>query len=132
MPNSTLETITDYINECRTLLLDVIEPFRYSDDTLVSSMNIILLEARRIRPDLFVYNRLVTGSSKVPSFLANDGSTLVMEEQFRGAILMGMMGHAIMRDQEDIQDERAGAYMKMFNDMLLGVRPSNIANAQGE
>ena len=131
MSNSTLDTITDYINDCRTLLLDSTLPFRYSDDSLVTAMNVTLLEARRIRADLFVYNKLVTGQ-KVPYFIGNDGTKLVMEEQFRLAILHGMMAHALMRDQEDIQDERAGAYMKMFNDMLLGVRPSNIANAQGE
>ena len=127
--NTTLETITDYINDCRTLLLDRTEPYRYDDDSLVTAMNVTLLEARRIRADIFVYNRLVNGS-KVPSFIANDGSVLLMEEQFRLAILHGMMGHALQRDQEDIQDERAGAYMKIFSDMLLGVRPSSIASAQ--
>ena len=127
--NTTLETITDYINDCRTLLLDRTEPYRYDDDSLVTAMNVTLLEARRIRADIFIYNRLVNGS-KVPSFQGNDGSILIMEEQFRLAILHGMMGHALQRDQEDIQDERAGAYMKIFSDMLLGVRPSNIASAQ--
>jgi hypothetical protein len=92
-------------------------------------MNVTLLEARRIRPDIFIYNRLVNGQ-KVPSFIANDGTRFIMEEQFRLALLHGMMGHALMRDQEDIQDERAGAYMKIFSDMLLGVRPSTIASAQ--
>ena len=127
--NATLDTITDYINDCRTLLLDKVPPYRYDDPSLVIAMNVTLLEARRLRADIFVYNRLVNGQ-RVPSFLANDGTKLVMEEQFRLAILHGMMGHALQRDQEDIQDERAGAYMKIFNDMLLGVRPSTIASAQ--
>lgn len=127
--NSTLDTITDYVNECRVLLLDSTAPFRYSDVTLVTSMNVTLLEARRLRADIFIYNKLVNGQ-QVPSFTAVDGTKLVMEEQFRLAILHGMMGHALQRDQEDIQDERAGAYMKIFNDMLIGVRPSNIASAQ--
>jgi len=127
--NSTLDTITDYINDCRTLLLDTVQPYRYSDASLVIAMNVTLLEARRLRADIFVYNKLVNGQ-KVPSFIANDGTQLVMEEQFRLALLHGMMGHALQRDQEDIQDERAGAYNKIFNDMLLGVRPSNISSAQ--
>lgn len=127
--NATLETITDYINDARTLLLDNTEPFRYSDASLVAAMNVTLLEARRLRPDIFIYNKLVNGS-KVPSFQANDGTVLVMEEQFRLAILHGLMGQTIMRDQEDIQDERSGAYMKIFSDMLIGVRPSTISGAQ--
>jgi hypothetical protein len=127
--NATLDTITDYINDCRTLLLDKVPPYRYDDPSLVIAMNVTLLEARRLRADIFVYNRLVNGQ-RVPSFLANDGTKLVMEEQFRLAILHGMMGHALQRDQEDIQDERAGAYMKIFSDMLLGVRPSTISSAQ--
>lgn len=131
MPNTTLETITDYITDARTLLQDTIAPFRYDDPSLVTAMNVALLEGRRIRPDLFLYHRLPTGRPGVQSLQANDGTVVAMEDQFRLAFLHGMIGHALMRDQEDIQDERAGAFMKIFNDILLGVRPSSLANAQG-
>src|SRR5579859_6626115 len=43
-PMSTaLATITDYINDGRTILQDTIAPYRYTDDTLVTAMNVALL-----------------------------------------------------------------------------------------
>jgi len=129
--NSTLQTITDYINDSRVLLQDTLIPYRYQDADLVTAMNVTLLEGRRLRPDLFVYHRLVTGQSDVQSLIGNDGTQINIEPQFRLGFLYGMIAHALMRDQEDIQDERAGAYQKMFADTLLGVRPTPISLAQG-
>ena len=125
--NTTLDTITDYINDGRTLLQDTIAPFRYDDPSLVTAMNVTLLEGRRLRPDLFLYNRTPPG---VQSFQANDGTKLVMEEQFRLAFLHGMVAHALERDQEDIQDARAAIFIGVFNTILLGVRPA--ATPQGQ
>lgn len=119
--STALETITDYITDGRTLLQDTLSPFRYTDDSLVTAMNVTLLEGRRIRPDLFVYrNTRVPNQRGVQSFQANDGTELEMEEQFRLAFLHGMCAHALERDQEDIQDERAATFMKIFNTILVG------------
>ena len=41
----------------------------------------------------------------------------------RLAFLHGMIGHALERDQEDIQDARASAFMQIFNTMLTGKQP---------
>lgn len=117
--SSALETIDDYIDDGRTLLQDTISPYRYDNDSLVVAMNVTLLEARRLRPDLFVYNRNC-GPTGVQSFQAKDGTKLVMEEQFRLALLHGMVGHALERDQEDIQDARAAAFMGIFTAILVG------------
>ena len=118
--STALATITDYINDGRTILQDTIAPFRYTDDTLVTAMNLALLEGRRLRPDLFVYNTKPLGQRGVQSFQANDGTELIMEEPFRLAFLHGMLAHALERDQEDIQDERAGIFMQFFNTILTG------------
>ena len=102
--SSALETITDYINDGRTLLQDTLQPYRYDDASLVVAMNVALLEGRRVRPDLFVYRRGKLNQIGVQSFQANDGTLLEMEEQFRLAFLHGMCAHALERDQEDIQE----------------------------
>jgi hypothetical protein len=122
--STALETITDYINDGRTLLQDTLEPFRYLDSELVTAMNVTLLEGRRLRPDLFVYRKTVPNQRGVQSFQANDGTELEMEEQFRLAFLHGMCAHALERDQEDIQDERSNAFMKIFNTILVGGTPA--------
>lgn len=118
--STALATITDYVNDARDLLQDTIAPFRYDDTALVNAMNVTLLEGRRLRPDLFVYNNRPLGQRGVQSFQANDGSELIMEEPFRLGFLYGMAAQTITRDQEDIQDERAGIFMSFFNTILTG------------
>jgi hypothetical protein len=129
--SSALATNTDYINDARVLLLDYISPFRYSDASLIEALNLTLLEGRRIRPDLFIYWKLASGKAGVQWFSANDGTTVFIEEQFRLGFLNGMVGYALQRDQEDLQDQRSGAFLKIFSDILLGVRPATLGNAQG-
>lgn len=119
MPSYALDTIDDYIDDGRTLLLDTIAPYRYSDASLVTAMNVTLLEGRRLRPDLFVYNKLC-GPTGVQTFQGKDGTKVFIEEQFRLAFLHGMVGHALERDQEDIQDQRAAAFMSIFTTLLVG------------
>lgn len=117
-PQSTLETVADYVSDARTLLLDKISPYRYSDASLMVSLNTTLLEARRVRPDLFVFC-----GPRVQHFTVDDidAKTLVhMEEQFRLGILHGMIGHALERDQEDVQDQRATAFLTIMSNVLIG------------
>jgi hypothetical protein len=78
--SSALKTITDYINDGRTLLQDTIAPYRYDDTSLVTAMNVALLEGRRLRPDLFIYRRCKPGQHGVQYFQQNDGTDLEMEE----------------------------------------------------
>ena len=66
----TLNTVADYINDARTLLQDMIPEYRYDDPSLLRALNVALLETRRIRPDLFVFNLDVNG--QVQAFTAVD------------------------------------------------------------
>lgn len=126
MSSSALETVADYLADARTLLQDTLEEFRYDNESLVTALNVTLLETRRLRPDLFIFSK----TGKVPFFTDAQDQPVDIEEPFRLAVLHGIVGHALERDQEDIQDARAGAFLKIFNDLLLGVRPSSIATGQ--
>ncbi|SRR5258708_3461052 len=130
MSSTALETITDYINDARVLLQDQVQPYRYDDPSLLTAFNVSLLEGRRLRADLFVFwpNNSLAGG--VPFFSTNSAQAVPMEAPFRLAFLHGLVGHALERDQEDIEDTRAGAFLKIFNDILLGVRPASIATGQ--
>ena len=119
---SELATVTDYVNDSRVLLQDLISPFRYDDPSLLTALNLTLFEARRIRPDLFVLRRRAPGEPEVPQFNQNQGQPVPMEPQFRLGILHGMTGYALERDQEDIQDVRAAMFLKTFSDILTGTR----------
>lgn len=128
--STALVTITDYINDARVLLQDQVAPYRYDDPSLLTAMNVALLEGRRLRPDLFIFSPQVTGEHGVQSFTTNSGQKVFMEEQFRLAFLYGLAAHALTRDQEDIQDERAAIFFGVFNNILLGTKQPS-APAQG-
>lgn len=120
--SAALKTIDDYIAEARILLQDVIAPYRYDDNSLVSAMNITLLEGRRVRPDLFIYRRERDGPI-VQTIQAKDGTEIKMEEQFRLAFLHGMCAHALLRDQEDIEQSRSAVFATAFHAILTGATP---------
>lgn len=111
-----LESVEDYIEQARIELQDTISPYRYSDDELLAALNLTLMEARRLRPDLFIFK----GKDHVPMYLTVDTTVVKMELPFRLPILFGLMGYAIARDQEDVQDSRATGFMATFNSMLGG------------
>ena len=111
-----LESVSDYVQDARTLLLDRIAPYRYDDISLLVALNIALLDGRRIRPDLFVYKH----GNHVPSYSAVDGQRVPIEAQFRKAFVYGMVAHALARDQEDVQDQRSNLFMNVFNSILVG------------
>ena len=117
---SALETVEDYIEDARILLQDVIAPQRYDDQSLLTSLNVTLMEARRLRPDLFVYNPDFDG---VPGFNTVDTSPVDIEQPFRLALVYGLVSHALARDQEDVQDSRAATFMQTFVYMLTGKQP---------
>jgi hypothetical protein len=109
--------VNDYINDVRTLLQDEIVPYRYSDTELVVALNAAFLEGRRLRPDLFWPSL----TSIVQQFSANDQTQVYMEEAFQLAFVFGTVAHAMKRDQEDVNDERALMFMSQFEQILVGV-----------
>ena len=114
----TYNRVTDYINDARTLLQDRIPPYRYDDESLLTALNAAMLETRRIKPELFVYELESLG--QVQAFQAVDDTYVNIEPPFRLAIVHGLCGHALERDQEDYQDQRATAFLALFTQGLVG------------
>ncbi len=121
---SALDTVADYISDARTLLQDTIAPYRYDDPSLLVGLNVALLEARRVRADLFVFRE----HDKVPYFDAVNTKPVHFEHPFR--LVYGLCGHALARDQEDVQDARSASFMRIFYEMLVGVRVPGITPPQ--
>lgn len=109
------DIVSDYLSDVRVLLQDTVQPYRYDDPSLLTAFNATLLEARRLRPDLFI-----PFLNDVPTYTTNDDTLVPIEQPFRLAIVHGIVGHALSRDQEDIQDGRATVFMGTFNTMLVG------------
>ena len=121
----TLNGVADYIADARTLLQDVIPPYRYDDASLLIALNITMLKARRLRADLFVFNLVTRGQTQ--AFTAVDDTYVAIEPQFRPYILDGLCGHALERDQEDVQDMRATTFLTSFYIGLVGRGPDQVA-----
>jgi hypothetical protein len=114
----TLGTVASFLADVRTQLQDIVPGYRYDDPSLLVALNVTMLEARRLRPDFFVFN--LSNKGQVPAFQAVDDTYILLEPQFRYAIENGVIGHALMRDQEDYQDSRASAFLGLFSTGLVG------------
>jgi len=113
------KTVGDAISEARTILHDTdSQLYRYSDDDLVAYLNNALLEARRIRPDLF---RAYINQS-IPSFTTADfASAFPVDEMFFPQFVFYVAGSAELRDDEFTVDARAATLLNQFVAKLLTV-----------
>lgn len=108
-----LDTVQAYVTAARRLLQDTVEPFRYADDVYLEGVNFGILEARRIRPDLFI------GVDAIPSFDTVDTTTVDFEPQFRLSLLYYSIAHVLMQDDEETEDQRSMLFLQKFNNTLL-------------
>lgn len=114
-----LDTVADYVTQARTLLLDEIEPYRYPTADLVDALNNGILEARRLRPDLF----LAYFNTSLPSYSASSLSTSVfVDPQYRMSFVYYIVGQAQLRDDEPNQDTRASAFMSKFIAQMISIQ----------
>lgn len=110
-----LETVDKYVSLARTLLSDTVDsPFRYPDTDLVLALSLALQEAKRLRPDLFL-------NAPLQTFTVNDTTVVNMDELYRMPLVYYMIGHVQMRDDEEVQDQRAAAFIGMFKASLTTV-----------
>jgi hypothetical protein len=113
MPAVGLNTVADFVAQARVLLQDTLaNAYRYSDIELVQSLNLAMIDARRLRADLFL-------ERDVPMYTAADTTVVDIDDQFRMAFLYYVVGNAQLRDEEDTQDERAVGLITRFTSQLL-------------
>jgi hypothetical protein len=111
-----LDTVVDYLAQARVLLQDKTYPPRYPDTELVEALNLAMMEARRLRPDLYLGD--ATTLFTVPSIGATDPMGGI-DVQYRVPLLYYMVGHAMQRDEEENNENRALSYKQRFSGMLL-------------
>jgi hypothetical protein len=113
---AALATVEDYVEAARVLLQDTASPYRYPDADFVAALNLGLLEARRLRPDLFIDN-----SDDVPSFTAVNTDAVEFDQQYRLPLVYFITGHIQLRDDEEGTDARAGTFVSRFRSDLVGI-----------
>ena len=113
---ATFQSITD---EARVLLndqvLDESTVTRYTETQLLGYARQGLVEARRVRPDLFLSN--LTGA--FPAFAEAD--TVPMPEEYHVCLVDYITHRAELRDDEFAVDGRASALYQKFKAGLMGV-----------
>lgn len=111
---TTTWTVDKFVTQCRTLLQDKGSPYRYPDADLVLNLNNGITEMLKLRPDLFL------GITPLPQFDGTSNTTDVVpiDPMYRMPLVYYMVGMAQLRDDEEVQDQRAAAFMAMFNAKL--------------
>lgn len=110
-----LETVGQYIAECRRLLQDQIAPYRYPDEDIVTAMSIGLQEARRLRADLFLPSFVVPEAA----FPVVPADPIVLDQMYRSALVYYVVGRMQLRDDESTTDTRAAALLQKFTAQLM-------------
>lgn len=111
----SLSTVAQLVDEARVLLLDTVAPYRYADSELIRILNIAVLEARRLRPDLFL-----SSFAALPSFTTL-ADPFPIEPMYRPTFVYYLVGRAQLREDEATQDARASVLMNKFVAQLLSV-----------
>jgi hypothetical protein len=112
-----LDTVGQYLEEARRLLQDEIIPYRYPDADLVDALNIGLLEARRLRADLFL------PLFEIPWFdtsgTIDTAAAVTLDSMYRPSLVYYIVGRAQLRDDEATTDQRAAALLQKFVGQML-------------
>src|SRR4029077_650976 len=115
-----LNTVGQYLEEARRLLQDEVVPYRYPDDDLVDALNIGLLEARRLRADLFL--PLFDLQWIDPTGTIAISTVITMDPMYRQSLVYYMVGRMQLRDDESTTDARAASLLTKFTAQLLTIQ----------
>lgn len=113
---AALDTVADYVTQARVFLQDQVPPYRYPDVDVVQALSMAMLEARKLRMDLFI------GQSTIQSFTVNDTTPVLVDPMYRVAFVYYIIGSLQLRDDENDQDQRAQAFMNMWTAKLLSLQ----------
>lgn len=117
-PGQGILQVGTLLNQVRTLLQDVDNmsgQYRYSTDSIITSLNQALMDMYRIRPDLFLELAYV-----IPSFTVSSmEETVGIEQQYLPPLIYYVVGLTQARDDEQNQDARAMGFLKVFQQTLL-------------
>lgn len=108
-----MQTVGDVITQARRLVQDV-DGTRWSDDYFYAALNMGILEAYRVRPDLFYSTQ-----GEVLQYTSVDTNEVLHLGPHVPALALYVAGVVQLSDQEENSDARAAAYMQMFIGKLI-------------
>lgn len=138
-------TVGGYVLATRYRLQDLVSPFRYTDNSVIGSLNSALFGVKQLRPDIFLdlkYKRSLRNGdigdgSPDALFTLNDvvyqpppnnylvdptqGTYVTIPSKFIDAVIWYMSGQLQLFDVNDTADQRAEAFMQKFTKDLLSL-----------
>jgi hypothetical protein len=117
-----LETVGQYLEESRRLLQDENSPYRYPNDDLIDALNIALLEARRLRADLFLPSFTMPWFDPAKQTTSDLVAPVPIDPMYRQSLVYYIVGRAQLRDDESTVDARAASLMTKFTAQLLTIQ----------
>jgi len=123
---AALSTVGELITRARVLLQDEVAPYRYDTPELIASLNEACMEAKRLRPDLW----LRTLELSMPVFTAESDTVTEAKipSEYRPTFIYYVVGNAQLRDEEDSQNRygqnvvaRATIFLTKFTTQLLQI-----------
>lgn len=127
---AALATVGDYLVQARSLLQDMVSPYRYPDSDLIDALNLGFLEIARLRPDIIqntTYTQQVSRRFEknilTPPSYTDKAAAVDLAPAYRVALLYYICGNAQARDLEEVQDTRASLFLGKFAQQLLVLSP---------
>lgn len=111
-----LDTVGAYVAQAREILQDTTGVQRYATGSLKDALGFSLMEARRLRPDLFI-----DGTVQLVDSVTSDSTAIVIDPQYRMALIYYMVGHMMLRDEEESMQQLARAYKAQFGSQLVSI-----------
>lgn len=108
-----MQTVGDVITQARRLLQDE-DGSRWGDAYLYAALNMGILEAYRVRPDLFYSTQ-----GEVLQYSSVDAGEILHLGPYAPALALYVAGMVQLSDQEENSDTRAGAFQQMFISKLI-------------
>jgi hypothetical protein len=118
-----LETLGQYLEEARRLLQDEFEPYRYPSDDMVDALNIAMLEARRLRADLFLPSFTIPWFDPTKTAPGSDlAKPVPFDPMYRQSLVYYIVGRMQLRDDEGTTDARAASLMTKFTAQMISIQ----------
>lgn len=133
----TLVTVADYVTQARSLLQDttaqgsISGSYRYSDDDIITALNMAMYEIARVRADMLIEStyrkttatRMTLAAPTITAYSSADQSpTIPIPDAYRLPLLYFIVGYVQLRDAEDVQDARASQFINKFAAQLMAVQ----------
>lgn len=106
--------VSDVLTQARELLQDKVTPYRYSDASMIASINEATFEARRLRPDMFS-----TQLRDLLTPVSATGDAIPLDQMYFTPLVNYVVGRAEMREDEFATDGRAATLYSAFLTALV-------------